>query len=160
MLHRHQRIAVAGSLHFVTTVTQFRGLWFIEHEICTQILTMLERCRAEHHLDCLGYVLMPDHLHVLFYQREDGSAVCDCMEQFKKWSARRLCPPQYTKRPLWRRRYDDVPLPGVDAAVRRLYYMHYNPVKRGLTSEPEQYPWSSAGELLKDQKGIITLRHL
>ena len=158
MLHRHERIAFFGVTHFVTTVTQIRGFWFVDEKVCTRILKLFERCRAERELDCLGYVLMPDHMHALLYQAKDGPEVCDFMEVFKKQSSRYQHPPDYAYDLLWRRRYDDVPLPGIKAIVRRIRYMHNNPVKRGLVATPEEYPLSSAREFAELEKGIITLR--
>jgi len=106
-------------------------------------------------VDCLGYVLMPDHLHALLLQQEEGLAVSELMERFKKFTSRKLRPAMYTGVSLWRRRYDDVPVPGTDAAKTKLIYMHGNPVRRGLVTTPEDYPWSSAREYAGLEPGIV-----
>jgi putative transposase len=82
------------------------------------------------------------------------------MERFKKLSSRYLRPARFEKLPLWQRGYDDVAMPGMNAIVRRIRYMHDNPVRRGLIVRPEEYLWSSAREMLNDEKGIVTLRRL
>jgi len=106
-------------------------------------------------VDCLGYVLMPDHLHALLFQQKEGFAVAELMERFKKFTSRKLRPRAYTGVSLWRRRYDDVPVPGTDAAKTKLVYLHGNPVRRGLVTSPEDYPWSSAREYAGFEKGIV-----
>lgn len=74
MLRRHQTIAFANSIHFVTLVTRERGRWFVAPELCREILTTFERCRAKENLECFGYVLMPDHLHALLRQCDEARA--------------------------------------------------------------------------------------
>ena len=154
-LHRHSKLAFSGSIHFITTVTQTRGEWFKEEAICRGLLELFERCRAEAGLTCLGYVLMPDHFHTLLYQKDDEPRVPDCMAAFKKWSAHNHRPADYLEGPLWRRRYDDVPVPGTMAVRTKLEYMHGNPVKAGITNEPSRYEWSSARDYAGKQNGIV-----
>lgn len=160
MLHRHKRIALPGTTHFVTTVTSLRGDWFVTEQDCIRLLNKLERARAECELMCLGYVLMPDHLHILLWQDKEGERIPDMMESFKKWSSRSFRPDAFDKHPLWRRRYDDVLLPGMRAMIRRLHYMHNNPVKRGLVQNPEDYRWSSFRPLMELDTSIVTLKRI
>lgn len=37
----------------------------------------------------------------------------------------------------------------------KLHYMHQNPVRRGLVLTPEQWPWGSAREYLRDEAGPV-----
>ena len=157
MLRRHQTLDLEGSIHFVTTVTAVRGNWFIENNVCTEILKIFEGYRRKFELRCLGFVLMPDHLHALFYQDESGSLVSDYMRSFKGLTSKKYRPPQYSNGSLWRRRYDDVPVPGSKAVTTKLNYMHANPIRRGLVEEPEDYPWSSARDYLELGTGIVEL---
>ena len=160
MLHRHLNFARPGTAHFVTTVTSMRGNWFIDDRVCLRLLKSLERARAGHQLKCLGYVLMPDHVHLLLWQDQEGKCVPDMMESFKKWSSRLFHPEVFGRNPLWRRGYDDVPLPGSRAMVRRLHYMHNNPVKRGLVQNPEEYRWSSFRPLMDMEESVVALVRL
>ena len=160
MLRRHQSIAFANSIHFITLVTHERGQWFIASDLCREILTTFERCRAKQNLECFGYVLMPDHLHALLCQRNEGSHVPKLVQDFKKFTSRYLKPNSYPDVTLWRTRYDDVPVPGPKAAATRVEYMHTNPIRRDLATLTEDYPWSSARDYAGLEKGIVTIAPL
>jgi REP element-mobilizing transposase RayT len=159
MLQRHTRLALPNSVHFVTTVTRERGRWFIDPELCRQILGVFERCRAETNIICLGYVLMPDHLHALVVQTAEGIQVPVLMRRFKRRTSVRCRPNLLLAPTLWRQVYDDVGVPGADACWTKLNYMHWNPVKKGLCEKPEGYPWSSAADYFFDaEKSIVKIQ--
>jgi putative transposase len=157
MLRRHQQLDFAGSLHFVTLVTLERGAWFTSDECCRAILESFEFCRSKVGVECLGYVLMPDHLHALLWQQKDEQSISKLVQDFKKFTSRKLQPVDYPGDTLWHIRYDDVPVPGPDAAKTKLAYMHGNPVRRGLVQRPEDYLWSSAVDYVEMQAGIVTV---
>jgi putative transposase len=47
------------------------------------------------------------------------------------------------ERHIWQHRFYDFVTWSEKKRIEKLRYMHNNPVKRGLVSEPEQWPWSS-----------------
>ena len=157
MLRRHKLLDFAGTLHFVTTVTEVRGDWFVDPALCQKVLEVFEYCRARFEVQCLGYVLMPDHLHAALYQQNEEALIPATMRRFKSLTATRCRPLGYEKNPLWRRRYDDVPLPNAEAVNTRVQYMHFNPVRRGIVQDPEKYPWSSARGWAGTEEGIVHL---
>jgi REP element-mobilizing transposase RayT len=79
-------------LHFVTTVTEVRGEWFTTEFACREILRVFEHYRAEFGIICLGYVLMPDHLHALLYQETGDSTISTLMQRFKSYTSQRYKP--------------------------------------------------------------------
>jgi putative transposase len=155
---RHSAIAFTGSVHFITTVTALRGSWFIEPEICAEVLKLFEGYRAKHNLTCFGYVLMPDHLHALLMQPEQGNVVSAAIGGFKQMVSIKLRPSTYPVGPFWREGFDDVPVPGRDAAMTKLEYMHHNPIRRGLVDRGEDYLWSSAPFYYKETSSIVKLK--
>ena len=157
MRRRHEQLAFAGSMHFVTLVAGIRGHWFVESDVCEHLLNMFESYRSEFGLTCHAYVLMPDHLHVLLSQTEDGSLVARLVGEFKKWSSRSWHHSQFRRTTLWRRGYDDVPVPGSDAARTKVNYAHANPVRRGLVAHAEDYRWSSVHDYAGESRGIVTV---
>jgi hypothetical protein len=44
---------------------------------------------------------------------------------------------------VWRRRFYPLGIYSETKRLEKLNYMHANPVKRGLVTSPEQWPWSS-----------------
>jgi putative transposase len=157
MLRRHLHYTAAQSTHFITLVTRERGNWFVGGQDCEAILKAFEFCRARTGVACLAYVLMPDHLHALLVQPEEGSLIPKLVQDFKKYTSRKLRPDIYHDRTLWSERYDDVPVPGSEAVLTKLHYIHMNPVRRGLVNNPDDYLWSSAGDYSDHSKGIVTI---
>jgi putative transposase len=157
MRRRHNQIGYAGVLHFVTTVTKVRGDWFVDEGICRSILKLFDSHLSRFKLDCFGYVLMPDHLHCLLLQVDEGQIVSNFMRMFKTESSKRVTVPDYSGETLWCECYDDVPVPGKDAAITKLNYMLNNPVRRGIVNYSLDYPWSSAKEHFGVGKGIVKI---
>jgi putative transposase len=156
---RHLTLNFAGSVHFVTTVTRERGRWFVASAYCQAILTLFEGYRARQHIDCLGYVLMPDHLHALLRQNSDGQSVAELMRGFKRETSKLDRPFDYPGETLWADRYDDVPIPRIEAVSTRLGYMHHNPVKGKWSATAEDYPWSSARVFAQIEPGPVMVVH-
>jgi putative transposase len=144
MLRRHSSINFPGSIHFITLVTKVRGNWFTSEKACLDILNSFDFCRKKTGIECYGYVLMPDHLHALLLEIEASESVSKLVQDFKKFTSRKLKPSNYPDDNLWRIRFDDVPVPGTDAARTKLIYIHNNPVRAGIADTAEAYRWSSA----------------
>lgn len=154
MLHRHSKLDFARSIHFVTIVTAERGQWFIDSKRCRELLLLFEGYRAKSGLHCLAYVLMPDHLHALLFQETEGDHVSVLMQRFKRMSVKHK-PSLYTAATFWRRHYDDVPVPGSQAARTKVNYVHANPVRKGMVSNEVEYEWSSARDWAGLGEGIV-----
>jgi putative transposase len=155
MLRRHNSIALPGTLHFVTTVTAVRGNWFTSDKVCRRVLWEFEKSRVRQGLQCLGYVLMPDHVHAVLLQSAEDIQIPAMLRDFKAATALHCRPELFPGQSLWRRRYDDVPLPGINALFRRLEYMHNNPVKRGFAASAAEWPWSSVHDYLGSSSGVV-----
>jgi hypothetical protein len=160
MQHRHGILDFAGSIHFITLATRVPGNWFITSAQCRAMLDVFEGYRAKADLDCFGYVLMPDYLHALLRQTDSGPFVSMAVQGFKSVTSRTCRPLSYPTGPLWLRRYDDVPIPGRDAALTRMDYMHDNPLRRRLVRRREEYVWSSLQYYLGKYPQIVTLTDL
>lgn len=76
---------------------------------------------------------------------------------FKRESSKQIPLNSYPGATLWYDRYDDVPVPGLDAVNNKLEYMHNNPIRRGLVEKPEQYLWSSARDYFDLGKGEVQI---
>lgn len=88
-------------------------------------------------MNVVGYVFMPEHLHFLVDEPESG-VLAEAMKMFKLSVTLRQ-----EKRPFWQKRYYDRNVFTHDAMVDCLRYIHRNPLKAGLVTEPEDWPWSS-----------------
>jgi putative transposase len=86
-----------------------------------------------------GYVLMPEHVHLLVGEPGNASLAI-ALQLLKQNTSRKL---NATEGQFWQRRYYDFNVWSEEKRLEKLSYMHRNPVRRGLVTEPEGWPWSS-----------------
>jgi len=117
-------------------------------------LNILEETRCKYRFVVHGYVIMPEHFHLLITEPDlrDPSVV---MKVIKQRFARRLNqlarrPPSAqlalwdsTPDPVWQKRFYDFNAWSERKRVEKLNYIHHNPVKRELVASPELWRWSS-----------------
>ena len=131
-------------------------------------LAILEQTRERYRFVVVGYVMMPEHIHLLLTEPEVGTP-STVMQVLKQRSARALLPKK--KRadarqgrlfadailgtPFWQARFYDFNVRTTKKRVEKLRYMHRNPVKRGLFDAPEQWRWSSYRFYLLDEAGPV-----
>jgi putative transposase len=149
----------AGDLHFITFSCYRRRPFLRNAAHCDRLLVILERVRRRYHLVVVGYVVMPEHVHLLVSepQRETLSTVIQALKLgFVRSLAcsdprsrkigeiggthvgRDLIPKRY-----WQARFYDFNVWTERKRIEKLRYIHRNPVTRGLVSSPELWPWSS-----------------
>ncbi len=114
---------------------------------------------------CLGFVVMPDHVHGLVHFSKEGRLSL-FMNQWKRRSSIRLKElyrnilPSYCQTidldgPMWQPKYYAFNIYSENKAREKLVYMHNNPVKAGLVQSAQDWPHSSARWYLrKDAVGV------
>jgi putative transposase len=100
----------------------------------------LERVRQRYKFVVAGYVLMPEHVHLLVSEPNQGT-LCGVIQVLKQQSSRKLKKPDQSQ--FWQRRYYDFNVWKQSKIWEKLTYMHQNPVVRGLVTDPKDWPWSS-----------------
>jgi putative transposase len=157
MPNRLRRYYGAGYLHFITTSCYQRRALLSSRQNRDLFLQVLEQVRKRYHFVVVGYVVMPEHVHLLFSEPERANPSV-VMQALKQGFARRLLrklrsgndPRQGSlwseaveEGHIWQRRFYDFVVFTENKRIEKLRYMHRNPVKRGLVLEPQQWPWSS-----------------
>jgi putative transposase len=100
----------------------------------------LESVRQSYEFVVTGYVLMPEHVHLLVGEPH-VSSLAIAIQVLKQKTSRKL--KSAGEIHFWQRRYYDFNVHSELKRVEKLRYMHRNPVKRGLVEKPEDWPWSS-----------------
>ncbi len=133
------------------------------------LLEVLESVRRRYRFVVAGYVVMPEHVHLLMGEPERGNP-SQVMQAIKQGFARRLLRKLragYDPRQgcLWdtalanghigQARFYDFVVFTEKKRVEKLRYMHRNPVKRGLVLEPQQWAWSSYRHYADGERGIV-----
>jgi putative transposase len=94
----------------------------------------LERVRCGYALCIYGYVVMPEHVHLLLSEPRRGT-LADAIKSLKQSVSRRLIG---DAEHFWQKRYYDFNIRNDRQFVEKLRYIHRNPVKRGLCERPEE----------------------
>jgi putative transposase len=103
----------------------------------------------------VGYVLMPEHVHLLVSEPETQSLAL-ALQVIKQQVARRL--KLVTGEPhFWQKRYYDFNIWSERKRIEKLRYLHRNPVTRGLCTSPEDWPWSSFRHYLTGKTEIVEI---
>ncbi len=134
-----KRLQNEGDLHFITfSCHERRPLLNTPH--CKTVLEdMLEALRSRHGFAILGYVVMPEHVHLLMTEPKTGS-VNSTLRVLKGQTSKLL---RGVHEHFWLPRYYDFNVFTDAKRIEKLRYMHRNPVARELVARPEDWPWSS-----------------
>jgi putative transposase len=108
--------------------------------VCSTFLAALERVCEQHQICVYGYVIMPEHVHLLVNEPDRGT-LAQAMQSLKQGVARRLA--LRAAESFWEARYYDFNVWSHHKFVEKLRYIHRNPVKRGLVIRPHDWIWSS-----------------
>ncbi len=133
-LHRFQQ---TGHLHFITFSCYLRRAYLGSAVSRDLFESALERIRKRTGWAVIGYVVMPEHVHLLV--NEPGRARLDRAIQALKLSVS----VRQDQHPFWQARYFDFNVWTAEKEAEKLKYMHRNPVARGLVAKPEDWKWSS-----------------
>ena len=170
MPSRLKRYYGTDRLHFITWSCYHRQPWLASPKRRDLFLQVFEQVRQRYRCVVVGYVVMPEHVHVLIGGPERGnpSTVVQAIKQgFAKRVLRQLRrrrrgqqPSLFGEEPehVWQRRFYDFNIFSRRKRIEKLRYMHRNPVKRGLVAEPEQWAWSSFRSYLYAETGAVALK--
>jgi putative transposase len=137
---RHARVSAT---YFVTSRTWESRAIFTAATPCEIFVESLLLYRDEAAYEVEGFVLMPDHFHVLLTPGQ-GTALERAVQFIKGGSARRIGEAMNFRFPLWQRGFSDHRIRDMADYAAHVGYLEQNPVKRKLVASPLEYRWSSA----------------
>lgn len=119
----------------VTAVTRDRTPFFADPPVAREAVEALYRTQHLHAFFLFGFVIMPDHCHLLINvpPPETVSMVMKSYKSSVTFSA--------GLGPMWQQRFH-ILLPA--KPWKALEYIHMNPVRAGLADHMQDFPWSSA----------------
>ncbi len=134
---------------------------------CQKLLKILDNCRKRYGVKLLGYVIMPDHIHIALWA-DNAADVQTCIRQFLRLSSAEITSmtsiaaekgiskasnwlEQFRGRSrqgarvrVWKERGRAFPVTRDDGLMQKLNYMHQNPMRRKLVENAEDWEYSSA----------------
>ncbi|HJT70313.1 MAG TPA: transposase [Terriglobales bacterium] len=144
-----------GHLHFITTSCYHRTAVLGKARRRDLFLAILGQVRRRYQFIVVGYVVMPEHIHLIISEPERGT-ISTVMQVLKQRVARRILREwrsQVSARQehlwgalgtdhVWQKRFYDFLILSEKKKAEKLRYIHRNPVRRGLVLQPEQWRWS------------------
>jgi len=161
-----------GDLHFVTFSCYRRRPFLGTRRARDRFVKILDGVRSRHKFHVLGYVVMPEHVHLLLSEPEQGnpSKVLQVLKQKVSRALRRKrtksSPGQLSQRfsaqgveaeHFWQRRFYDFNVWSAKKVREKLNYMHRNPVHRRLVLHSKDWPWSSWSHYAKGETGLLRI---
>jgi REP-associated tyrosine transposase len=152
---RLKRYQDSGSHHFLT-FSCYRRLALFNSANAKEIFEQeLENVRHWYKFDVFGYVVMPEHVHLLVSEPQEGT-LSGALQILKQTVSRKLPHPTPDK-PFWEARYYDFNVLTDRKWTEKLRYIHRNPVARGLVAEPADWPWSSFRHYRNGEAGTVEI---
>ncbi|MGA2631367.1 MAG: transposase [Terriglobia bacterium] len=180
---RQRHIYGLNHLHYLTASTYRRARVFDSERFRSHFVKTLGALRASLGFKLLGYVLMPEHFHLLIWPLEQANP-SQIIQRLKERTAIFILENLHENRPfpwcrkmlerltlpstvhlhgpnrVWQRRFYDLNVWSERKRLEKLNYMHGNPVKRGLVSSPAQWPWSSYRFYYLEDSSVLAMDHL
>lgn len=154
-----------GTARFITFSCYRHLQGFQNHSTKDLFLKYLDAARDKHRFRLLGYVIMPDHVHLVIYP-PDGMKLGLVIGEIKSKTAREhfartIGPAQSAnakaKRVFWNRKCYDHNCRTVETTLEKINYCHMNPVRAGLVNDQGEWLWSSYNWYEGDRDGSIRI---
>ena len=146
------------------TFTCFHGLPLLAHDRTRSwFVEALARARDRLELELWAYVIMPNHVHLLFCPKRNDYRIAPILQSIKQPVARRAIASMRTSHSPYLRRLRSSTRNGKEAfrfwqpgggydrnvvnpatAWKSVEYIHRNPVRKGLADNELDWIWSSA----------------
>ncbi len=130
-----------------------RGECYFRQPEVAKLVESALRFRHSRDYELRAWVLMPNHVHVLFVVGD--VPMSRVIENWKKFTAHEANKLLKRRGQFWADDYWDTYMRGSEHELKTRRYIENNPVKAGLVCEPAQWPWSSAR--YRDQNSALQL---
>jgi REP-associated tyrosine transposase len=157
---RYRRARVEGGTYFFTVVTFNRIKIFNRFENIELLRQAFRKTIKRHPFKIDAFVLLPDHLHCIWTLPQGDADFSTRWRLIKSYFSRQVRvgwveernPTKTTsstsrlrksENPIWQRRFWEHLIRNQEDLLRHVEYIHYNPVKHGLTRAPVDWMYSS-----------------
>ena len=162
-------------VHYVTGVTYARVPIFRREEICSLFIEALSETRLKDPFKLIGYVLMPDHFHLLANPIElniskvvgklKGRSASKILKYFRASDESETLGRLKLARPLasgqshavWLQDFSSIDIWSHKFIRQELNYIHLNPVRAGLCDHPAKWRWSSYHAYMPHEPGPVPI---
>lgn len=161
-MERYRIVEGVGFYYVTFTVVEWLPV-FIDEAACRIITDSLNFCIQQKCLRVNTYVIMPTHLHATLFDAEfDAGRLKHTLDDMRKFTGRQLLdhsvrhlPKCFTEefqkhagedrqRRFWQPTRHPIGITSEGFWKQKVDYLHYNPCRKGLVFQPEEWRFSSA----------------
>ena len=156
---KYRRCFLPGGTFFFTVVTYNRNIIFHNPETVTLLRDAFQYVLDRHPFQIDACVILPDHIHTIWTLPENDSDYAMRWRLLKshftsrfelKQSALSASRKIKKEQAVWQRRYWEHLIRDEEDLMRHVEYIHYNPVKHGLTDATFHWPYSSFHQYVRN----------
>jgi len=162
-------------VHYVTCVTFDRIPLFQRNKICSLFIDALEATRTKDPFKLIGYVIMPDHIHLLanpialniskVVGRLKGRAATKILKDLRMLGCWDVLDEVKLLQPLksgqthavWLKDFSSIDIWSHKFIRQKLHYIHMNPVRAGFCDHPAKWLWSSYHAYFPHELGSVPI---
>ncbi len=150
---RIARVVVPGMPHHLTQRGNRRQQTFFSRNDYAFYIRLMAKWCAKWQVRVWAYCLMPNHVHLVVVPDSEEGLSHAIAEAHRSYT-RRVNLREGWQGHLWQGRFSSFVMDD-EHTLRAMRYIELNPVKAGLASSPEEYPWSSARAHLMGQDDLL-----
>ena len=162
-------------VHYITCVTFDRIPLFQRNKICSLFIDALEATRTKDPFKLIGYVIMPDHIHLLanpialniskVVGRLKGRAATKILKDLRMPGCWDVLDEVKLLQPLksgqthavWLKDFSSIDIWSHKFIRQKLHYIHMNPVRAGFCDHPAKWLWSSYHAYFPHELGSVPI---
>ncbi len=171
-----KRFRIEGSIFYITSNIYHRMKIFTRPSFIIPIIDSLNYYRYQYSSKLLGYVIMPDHIHLLIWPQNEQN-VTDFMRDIKRFTSGRITRQaklegkiDWVKKfeesgdetsraefKVWQDSFWEQDIYTRKFLEQKLNYIHLNPVRAGIAETAESYFYSSYGNYYLSENQLIEI---
>ena len=138
-------------VYFVTIVCYRRSAKFDDERVARATIDCLKNLRAQLTFNIYIYCLMPDHFRALLSPGKSKKPLGAICGAFKSLSTHSYW--KWHRGKLWQRQFFDHIIRNQQDFDETLQYVRMNPVRKGLVTDPAQWPYTERLDYLGQWAG-------
>lgn len=153
---RYRRSHIPGTTYFFTLNLQNRKSSLLISHI-DKLRFAFKKVHANHPFKIDAVVILPEHFHIMMSLPLNDANFSKRLSLIKSSFSRQIISYEFIshsrkkkrERGIWQRRFWEHLIRDDADYEHHLNYIHYNPVKHGLVSNPTEWPYSSIHRFIK-----------
>jgi putative transposase len=148
-LRRLDRTWIRQPIYFLTACVAHRRPILAQESSAQSLIESWHSASAIHGWTVGRYVVMPDHVHFFATPEIEAKSLSAFIRDWKKWTTRQLHSAGIGRPLVWQAEFFDHVLRSADSYDEKWRYVRENPVRAGLVSAAEAWPYAGECEVLR-----------